>query len=336
MTTDDGAVLCVEAKHALRSNDEGRTWVSAPLFAEPKRHTVSNERALLKTREGVIVAAYMNLVERRSPEGWGWGEKNVDWRDFVLPTYTVRSTDGGTTWDEPVKLSDPWCGCVHSLIQTESGRLVLVGQEIIPAWRHATVMFVSDDLGKTWQRGDVLDYGVGAHDHAGSIEGSVIERTDGSLHLLLRTESGYLWQADSRDGLRWEGLRQSAIRSVTCCPQLARLADGRVALLWNAPPRHAPQNNTSRSELSLALSDDDGQTWSDPVVVAANYEGGGRVSYPYLYERRPGELWITTMQGGLRMKITLDRLDEGTIPVHVPPVAASPKPGGILLFVPHR
>lgn len=332
VTTDDGTILCLEAKNALRSNDEGRTWISMPLFTEPERYTVSNERALLKTREGVIVAAYMNLVEQRAPEGWGWGEKDVDWRDFVLPTYTVRSTDGGKTWEEPVKLSDPWCGCVHSLIQTESGRLVLVGQEIIPAWRHATVMFVSDDLGKIWQRGDVLDYGVGAHDHAGSIEGSVIERADGALQLLLRTESGYLWQADSRDGLRWEGLRQSAIRSVTCCPQLARLADGRVALLWNAPPRHAPQNNTSRSELSLALSDDDGQTWSDPVVVAANYGGGGRVSYPYLYERRPGELWITTMQGGLRMKIALDRLDKGSIPVHVPPVAATPKPGGIILF----
>jgi len=214
----------------------------------------------------------------------------------------------------------------------ESGRLVLVGQEIIPAWRHATVMFVSDDLGQTWQRGDVLDYGVGAHDHAGSIEGTVLERGDGTLHLLMRTESGFLWQADSRDGLRWEGLQQTTIGSVTCCPQLARLADGRAALLWNAPPRHAPQNRSSRAELSLALSDDDGRTWSTPVVVAANYAGGGPVSYPYLYERRPGELWITTMQGGLRMKINLDSLDEGAIPLHVPPVAALPKPGGIILF----
>ncbi len=332
VTAGDGAILCLAAKEALRSTDEGRTWSATPLFAEPKRHTVSNERALLKTREGVIVAAYMNLVERRSPEGWGWGGKGVDWRDFVLPTYTVRSTDGGQTWEAPVKLSDPWCGCIHSLIQMESGRLVLVGQEIIPAWRHATVMFVSDDLGQTWQRGDVLDYGVGAHDHAGSIEGSVLERGGGTLHLLLRTESGFLWQADSRDGLRWDGLQQTTIASVTCCPQLARLADGRAALLWNAPPRHAPQNRSSRAELSLALSDDDGRTWSTPVVVAANYEGGGRVSYPYLYERRPGELWITTMQGGLRMKINLDSLDEGAIPLHVPPVAALPKPGGIILF----
>jgi sialidase-1 len=332
VTTKDGSVLCLEAKAAMRSSDEGRTWEATPLFPEGTKDRVSNERALLRTREGVIVGAYMNLAERRSPEGWGWGEKGVDWRGFVLPTYTIRSTDDGKTWEPPVKLSDPWCGCVHSLIQLANGRLVLAGQEIIPEWRHATVIFVSDDLGQTWQRGDVLDYGVGAHDHAGSIEGSLLERADGSALLLLRTESGYLWEATSRDGLKWEGLKQTKIRTVTCCPQLARLGDGRAALLWNAPPRHASQNNTSRAELSLAFSEDDGKTWSDPVIVAANYAGGGRVSYPYLYERRPGELWITTMQGGLRMKVNAADLGKGSIPVYEPPVAAAPSPGGIWLF----
>lgn len=332
VTTGDGAVLCLGTEAAMRSTDEGLTWSPTPLFVEGARDRVSNERALLRTREGVIVGAYMNLAERRSPKGWGWGEKGVDWRGFVLPTYTIRSTDDGRTWEAPVKLSDPWCGCVHSLIQLASGRLVLAGQEIIPEWRHATVMFVSDDLGQTWQRGDVLDYGVGAHDHAGSIEGSLLERADGSVLLLLRTESGYLWEATSRDGLKWEGLKQTEIRSVTCCPQLARLGDGRAALLWNAPPRHIPQNNTSRAELSLAFSEDDGKTWTDPVIVAANYGAGGRVSYPYLYERRPGELWITTMQGGLRMKVNVADLGKGSIPVYQPPVAAAPAPGGIWLF----
>lgn len=332
VTTGDGSILCLEAKAAMRSSDEGRTWTSTPLFADGAKDRVSNERALLRTREGVIVGAYMNLEERRSPEGWGWGEKDVDWRGFVLPTYTIRSTDDGKTWEAPVKLSDPWCGCVHSLIQLANGRLVLAGQEIIPEWRHATVMFVSDDLGQTWQRGDVLDYGVGAHDHAGSIEGSLLERADGSVLLLLRTESGFLWEATSRDGLKWEGLKQTKIRSVTCCPQLSRLGDGRAALLWNAPPRHMPQNNTSRAELSLAFSEDDGRTWTEPVIVAANYAGGGRVSYPYLYERRLGELWITTMQGGLRMKVNAAELGKGSIPVYQPPVAAAPAPGGIWLF----
>lgn len=332
VTTADGGVLCMDSKNALRSSDAGKTWNGSALFAEPVKFAVSSERALLRTREGVIISAWMNGAERKQPKNWGWGEKDVNWRDFVLPTYSCRSLDDGKTWETPVKLSEPWCGCIHSLIQMRSGRVVLVGQEIIPEWRHATVMFVSDDLGKSWQRGDMLDYGVGAHDHAGSIEGSVIERKDGSLYLLLRTESGWLWEATSQDGLKWEGLKQSQIKSVTCCPQMARLADGRIALLWNAPPRHLPASGSSRAELSLAFSEDEARTWSKPVIVAANYASGGRVSYPYLYESTPGELWITTMQGGLRMKISVADLHSGEIPVFIPPPAAVPKPNGIIMF----
>lgn len=332
VNTKDGGVLCIDSKNALRSSDEGRTWSTTPLFADPTKFTVSNERALLRTREGVIISAWMNLAEKKTPPGWHWGEKSVQWTDFVLPTYTCRSTDDGKTWESPVKLSDPWCGCVHSLIQMKSGRIVLVGQEIIPQWRHATVMWASDDLGQSWQRGDVLDYGVGEHDHAGSIEGSVVERADGSLYLLLRTESGYLWEATSRDGLKWEGLKQTTIQSVTCCPQLMRLSNGRIALLWNAPPRHDPKSGSSRAELSLAFSSDETATWTKPVIVAANYAPAGRVSYPYLYERKPGELWITTMQGGLRMKVNTADLSAGEIPVFVPPPKSVPKPGGIIMF----
>ncbi len=332
VTTADGGVLCIDAANAQRSTDEGRTWSSSALFAEPAKFSVSNERALLRTKEGVIISAWMNSTERAQPVGWHWGEKGVDWKAFVLPTYSCRSTDDGKTWETPVKLSDPWCGCIHSMIQMKSGRIVLVGQEIIPQWRHATVMWVSDDLGKSWQRGDMLDYGVGTHDHAGSLEGTVIERKDGSLYLLLRTESGFLWQATSRDGLKWEGLRQTKIASVTCCPQMARLSDGRIALLWNAPPRHDPNSGASRVELSLAFSTDETATWSKPVIVAANYGAGGRVSYPYLYERKAGELWITTMQGGLRMKVNTADLAAGEIPAFVPAPKAVPKPGGIIMF----
>ena len=332
VSTADGGVLCIDTHNTLRSDDEGRTWKTSTMFEGPAKFAVSNERAMLRTREGVILSAWMNGAERQAPKIWHWGEKDVQWTDFILPTYTSRSTDDGKTWETPVKLSAPWCGCIHSLIQIKSGRIVLVGQEIIPQWRHATVMWASDDLGKTWQRGDVLDYGIGAHDHAGSIEGSVIERKDGSLYLLLRTESGFLWEATSRDGLKWDGLKQTTIKSVTCCPQLARLADGRIALLWNAPPRHDPKSGSSRSELSLAFSEDETATWSKPVIVAANYSPGGRVSYPYLYERKPGELWITTMQGGLRMKINVADLGAGEIPVFVPPPKSVPKPGGIFMF----
>lgn len=334
VTTSDGGVLAFDAKNALHSQDEGKTWTTTPLFQnkDSSAFTTSNERALLRTRSGVVIAAWMNMAEIKSPKGWHWGEGSVSWKDFILPAYTCRSLDDGRTWETPVKLSDPWCGCVHSMIELKSGRIVLVSQEIIPEWRHATVMFVSDDQGKTWQRSNMLDYGVGRHDHAGSLEGTVVERKDGSLYLLLRTEAGVLYEATSADGLKWEGLKPTTITSVTCCPQMMRLNDGRVAMLWNHPPRHDSSSRSSREELFLTFSDDDARTWSKPVVVAGSYGPGRRVSYPYLYERHPGEFWITTMQGGLRMKIHAADLSKAELPVYVPPPPVKPKPGGIIMF----
>ncbi len=333
VTTGDGGVLCVDARQALHSCDEGRTWKATPIFGDETKFRISNERALLRTRDGIVIAAWMNLNEKKSPAGWNWGKKGVDWHDFILPIYVCRSLDDGKTWEDPVFLNRPWCGCIHSMIETRNGRIVLVGQEIIPAWRHATVVFVSDDKGRTWRRSNVLDIGQGRHDHAGSIEGTVIERRDGSLYQLLRTETGWLYESVSRDGGEsWEDLKQSRIKSVTCCAQMTRLADGRIALLWNHPPRHHPDSPSSREELFVAFSSDECATWSSPRVVAGNYGAGGRVSYPYIYERRPGELWITTMQGGLRMKINLDDLDRAKIPVYKPPTALPPRPGGIIMF----
>ena len=53
-----------------------------------------------------------------------------------------------------------------------------------------------------------------------------------------------------------------------------------------------PKTSMQREELSLAFSDDDAKTWTKPVVIAR--VPGGALSFPYLFERRPGELWAIT------------------------------------------
>lgn len=319
VTTGDGGVLCFDAQKAHISHDEGKTWTSHPLFKDDSKYQTSYERALLRTREGVVIAAFINLKEKSHTPGFKWGGPPEEFAQWILPTYVMRSLDDGKTWEEPILLNRPWCGCVHSMIQTRGGRIVLVSQEVVPEWRHATVMFVSDDQGKTWKRSNVLDIGEGRHDHAGSCEGTVIERADGSLYQLIRTETGWLHEAVSSDGgLTWTGFQKSKVRNVTCCAQLARLSDGRAALLWNHPPRYQPDHKSSREELSIAFSKDDGRTWGAPRVIAARYRRAvgaeeRRVSYPYLYERKPGELWITTMQGGLRMRLNLADVEKDEV-----------------------
>jgi hypothetical protein len=47
-----------------------------------------------------------------------------------------------------------------------------------------------------------------------------------------------------------------------------------------------------REELSLAFSDDDENSWTEPAVIL-RIKGGGP-SYPCLFEPEPDDLWITS------------------------------------------
>lgn len=64
-----------------------------------------------------------------------------------------------------------------------------------------------------------------------------------------------------------------------------------------------------RAELSVAFSDDDGATWSKPVVVAQRLDPpGASLAYAYVFEHQPGAIWITTMQGEVRIGFKEDEL----------------------------
>ena len=54
-------------------------------------------------------------------------------------------------------------------------------------------------------------------------------------------------------------------------------------------------------EFSIALSEDEAQTWARPNVIAR--EKGASLAYPYLIEPEPGLLWIFSRQGGLQLSV---------------------------------
>lgn len=329
VTTTDGGVLAVGRSSAFVSNDEGKSWKAYPLFHDSQKYEARDERALVRLADGTIVFAWMNDRERKRGGPWGEGGE-AEVARWVLPVYVSRSRDDGKTWSEPLMIQQGWCGAIRSMIQLRSGRIVLVGQKVIP-WRHVSLTYVSDDGGRTWKASNLLDMETkDSGDHGGTMEGTVAELSDGRVYILLRTTRGWFWEAFSSDGgLTWEELSQSKLRSSTCCGQLARLDDDRLALLWNLPTDENPRDTRSREELSLAFSNDDAKTWTEPVVLSKRPLSPGepyymaRQSYPYLYERRPGELWITTMQGNLRMEIaeadliadatSTDRAEEFTV-----------------------
>ncbi len=312
-----------DATHALISGDDGKTWEKIPLFAEPGRFRVSYERALVCTREGTVIVSFMNSVER---SGWAWDAALHDSPAAKLPNYVVRSHDGGRTWEKPQKMHDDWTGAVRDMIELADGSVVFTSQIMLhDPGRHAVVTYASSDQGRSWKRSNVIDLGgIGHHD--GAIEASIVQRRDESLLMYMRTNWGRLWQADSVDrGHTWRPLGPTGLDASAAPPILERLASGRIVIAWNRfywegtkeyPPAggdlqwSATATSNNRQELSIAFSDDDGRTWSQPQVVATvipNAEGTyprKELSYPYLFERRPGEIWLTVWRfGGCRVKL---------------------------------
>jgi len=251
-------------------------------------------------------------------EHWTWDDKLGDAPGAVLPTYAMRSTDDGRTWEVPQKLHNDWTGAVRDILETKEGRVVFTSMKMRNhPGRHTVLTYCSDDQGVTWKPSNVIDLG-GAGDHDGVTEATILELKDGKLLMLMRSNWMCFWRAESQDGgLTWHPLGPSNIPASSSPGMLHRLKSGRIALVWNRlfPEgkdtfpltggdrlRSATPANWHRGELSIAFSNDECRTWSQPIVIARR-PGTWLVAYPYLFEAFPGELWITTMQGGLRAKL---------------------------------
>jgi hypothetical protein len=118
---DNGKILSVDGTDCIISDDNGKSWDRWPVFEHPENFLISDERAILKTSSGVIILAFMNLKERAN---WNWQEDISDSPGARLPTYTVRSLDGGKTWQDAQKLHNEWTGAIRDMIETENGNVV--------------------------------------------------------------------------------------------------------------------------------------------------------------------------------------------------------------------
>ena len=307
----DGSALTTNSSRAFVSTDDGKTWTPTPMFKDGTKSHACGGGAMLLTRDGILVVAFMNHVEIKRGK-WLFHDRKA-MEEWQLPVYVTRSADEGKTWEPPQKIHDGWCGSLSTMIETKSGRIVFASQVLaVDPGRHVSMTYASDDKGKTWRRSNIIDLGGCGH-HDGNCEATLVELTDGRLWMLLRTNLDKFWEAFSTDGgLSWRTIQPSQFDASSSPGMLTRLASGRLILVWN---RLYPEGKTSyqrrsgdfsevegswnREELSVAFSADDGKTWTKPVVVAR--EPGKWISYPAVYEHRPGELWITTGQGNLRI-----------------------------------
>jgi hypothetical protein len=179
---------------------------------------------------------------------------------------TASDAEGAVPeWSEPRRLTDGIMMCKPIVL---SG-----GEWVLPAstWRtgKGARMVVSGDRGKNWRvRGavDVPEEVWNCDEH------TIVERKDGSLWMLVRTQYGIGESTSDDRGRTWTPLVPSSIRHPTARFFIRRLSSGSLLLV-----KHGPMDmRTGRSHLMAFISQDEGHTWSGGLLLD---ERPG-VSYP--------------------------------------------------------
>ena len=281
---EDGSLMTIDHGKMKVSKDDGKTWSDPTPVCEgiagPANRREPAAYYVVRTKNGVLSAVYLNFKTYH----FSWDRTtNQPKDDCSLEIWAIRSLDGGKTWVDNQCVLKGYNPNFFGFIQTSKGRLVCVVPHIVlDPGRYAACSLTSDDDGKTWRHSNFIDLG-GHGDHSGAMEPAIAELSDGRLLTLIRTHWGRFWEAYSEDdGLNWRTILPSQIKAPSAPGYLLKLKSGRLAFLYNPPP--------NRQELAVIFSEDDAKTWTKPLVIAK--QKGGQISYPFLMERRPGELWM--------------------------------------------
>jgi len=202
-----------------------------------------------------------------------------------IDIWHTKSTNGRTNWRVPRRIWEGYTGSLNSVIQMRNGRILLPFSYMTKrTWAkrgegfdaftymgtfNCTVLY-SDDQGDTWQLSpDELKVTAPDLSTYGAIEPVVVERKDGQVWMLLRTQHGRFYESLSKDGITWSKPRPTRIFSSDSPAGLVRLGDGRIVMFWNNCLRF-PYAYGGRHVLHGAITSDDGKSWRGFREVAHN------------------------------------------------------------------
>ena len=291
--------------YARVSSDGGKTWGDErEIIHHPECQAC--EGSLLRTRDGTLWAFYLGF----HIHAWKDGEPIMDKTRSDL--WAACSKDSGETWGGKQMIFRGYTGSTNGALETSKGRILVPFSYVVPKpGRLVSACCVSADGGKTWTLSSHLDIG-GHGDHAGALEPTVVELRDGRIWMLIRTSNGCFFESFSSDnGLTWTEPTRTGIKSPSAPGHITRLASGRLAFAWN----NTMATTKGRDTLSVALSEDEGKTWTTPLECVRS----GQLSYPNITEAAPGMLLVVCqhiMRGWGKGQPVAFRVSEQTLLEH--------------------
>jgi photosystem II stability/assembly factor-like uncharacterized protein len=195
------------------------------------------------------------------------------------------STDEAVTWSQSTVCITDKVGYYvlnnDRAVQLQSGRLILpVAWHQGPGEARDTagviMCYISDDNGKTWRRGKDSFKGYGSDGQRITVqEPGVVELKGGRLMMFMRTNAGSQYICYSQDGGEtWSKTQPSNLASPLSPASIKRNPwTDDLLCVWNdhSGIHRYPVNR--RTPLCLAISKDEGKTWSRSRIIEDNPDG---------------------------------------------------------------
>ncbi len=282
---------------AMISPDEGETWsdpvtaISASMY---NTHQVMSS-SLMRMQNGDVGLFYLVKL------------KADDERVFLS-----RSRDEGKTWYRHIECSLPDRPAYY-VVNNDRVERLSSGRLLIPMAYHrggysatdssihwdgrSFVLFqYSDDDGETWKESPEVVFPPFSRTRTGLQEPGAIELKNGVIWGYARTDQHCQYEFFSYDsGLHWTEAQPSRFTSPASPMKISRHPDtGDLYAVWNPVPNYngrytifpaekgsanawASSNGGGRTPLVWAVSNDEGETWSEPKLI----EGDPGVGYCY-------------------------------------------------------
>lgn len=254
---------------AKKSTDGGRTW--------SKPHVLQENTGKKNVMSATLRYLAGPMHEKR-PIGLFYLKKNTL---SDLKAFLKISHDNGKTFGPPTEITAP---PGYHVMNNDRITILSSGRWLAPVASTPDVhksnhfictCFISDDQGKNWRqsKGNV-DY-----EKRGAMEPEVFELKDGKILMIFRTQSGHIGSSISSDGGdHWGKPGSWDVRAPEAPATLRRIpSTGDLMLIWNDNHQPGAGHGGKRTPLTVAISDDEGQTWKQNKLLEADPE------YDYSY-----------------------------------------------------
>ncbi len=246
------------------------------------------ERSLLKYRtstdykgegtpnwdwQGVITLQPGEIFAETVEKGFNELQKEEPiWSEYA-PLFTEMTIEAAK---DPVKRQTGWMMRTHPII-LPGGRIIL---PIYSDGYNLSMAAYSDDQGKTWHSSKPM-VGFGPN------QPSIIRKNDGTLVAYFRDDGSVpmrvLISTSKNDGEDWSWAVDTDIPNPSSSLEVIRLQDGRWIMVYN-------DTEDTRSQLAVALSEDEGATWKWKKYLE---KGKGSYSYPAVIQAKSGLIHVT-------------------------------------------